>query len=306
MGLRLCVPSGTTYVDVILGKFPSSVISNPSTADAYYGSLSDGRCNVLAGGQFEIATEVVRSNGYFGPYVLGNETLSSEPLALVTRDGDPAWSDFVNWVLLSLMHAEEEGATQSSPIPDVMQNPFGSAYSQMFSSAVSAVGNFAEVYNRNLQRIVPRQAINMINDGTQPLISSRPFGSISTFGPFPPASSTLEMIRSRGFLRCGVQRAPGFSNVNTTTQRWSGLLVDYCNGIAAAIFDGLFLNKVVFVELRTSADRWPALASGEVDLLSWPTTLTFQRDVHIAEVGTGFSFSPILFYDDVAYAGENK
>ena len=62
---------------------------------------------------------------------------------------------------------------------------------------------------------------------------------------------TLLEISRRGFLRCGVHKRSGLAEFNATLQQWSGLEVDLCRAISAAIFDGVF-SSVQFVEVLAS------------------------------------------------------
>jgi general L-amino acid transport system substrate-binding protein len=104
-------------------------------------------------------------------------------------------------------------------------------------------------------------------------------------------SQKLAMISSRGKLICGVDgKLPGFSYVGADG-RYSGLDVDVCKATAAAVLGDP--AKVDYRDLNSS-ERFAALASGEVDLLSRNTTYTLSRD---AAGGNGLSFAPTVFYD---------
>jgi general L-amino acid transport system substrate-binding protein len=104
-------------------------------------------------------------------------------------------------------------------------------------------------------------------------------------------SAKLAMIQGRGKLVCGVDgKLPGFSFVGPDGS-YSGLDVDVCKAMAAAIFGDA--NKVEYRDLNSS-ERFAALASGEVDLLSRNTTMTLSRD---APGGNGLSFAPTTFFD---------
>ncbi len=105
------------------------------------------------------------------------------------------------------------------------------------------------------------------------------------------SSEKLNLIRGRGQLICGVDgQVPGFSSVDPSG-RYQGLDVDICRAVAAAVLgDG---EKVQFQNL-TATQRFPALASGQVDLLSRNTTFTLGRD---APGGNALSFGPVVFHD---------
>src|ERR1700678_3107236 len=103
------------------------------------------------------------------------------------------------------------------------------------------------------------------------------------------AAQTLKTVTDRGMLSCGVsQGLPGFS-LPDDKGNWTGLDVDICRGIAAAIFNDS--TKVKFVPL-SAKDRFTALQSGEIDLLSRNTTWTLSRDTSL-----GANFTGVVYYD---------
>ena len=102
-------------------------------------------------------------------------------------------------------------------------------------------------------------------------------------------SSTLDEVKKRGDLRCGVNIGlAGFSAPDDKGE-WTGLDVDFCRAVAAAIFKDP--TKVKFVPL-SAKERFTALQSGEVDLLSRNTTWTMSRDTQ-----QGLAFVGVTYYD---------
>ncbi|MGB5594559.1 MAG: amino acid ABC transporter substrate-binding protein [Crocosphaera sp.] len=103
------------------------------------------------------------------------------------------------------------------------------------------------------------------------------------------SSSRLDTIKQRGSVICGVNgEVPGFSFVDENGQ-YSGLDVDMCRAIAAALFDDP--EKVEYRKL-SAQERFPAVQSGEVDVLNRNTTWTISRDTT-----NGMEFAPTVFYD---------
>ena len=143
--LRICVLDGTTYVERVTELLPGVAVSVEPTTVAFYNSFRAGLCDVLAGDQFEIAEETVRQKGYFGEYEVGQNLYSKEPLALVTTEDDPTWSDFVNWVVQGLLAAEEQGFTQGTTATFTQDTAFGEEFGSMFDNALRAVGNYEEM-----------------------------------------------------------------------------------------------------------------------------------------------------------------
>jgi general L-amino acid transport system substrate-binding protein len=107
------------------------------------------------------------------------------------------------------------------------------------------------------------------------------------------AQSTVNAVKARGMLNCGVNGTLiGFSNKDAQGS-WSGLDVDYCRAIAAAILGDA--GKVAFVPL-SSKERFEALQSGQVDVLLRNTTWTSERDTSL-----GVTFTGVNFYDHQAF-----
>ncbi|PVZ65485.1 amino acid ABC transporter substrate-binding protein [Pelagibaculum spongiae] len=103
------------------------------------------------------------------------------------------------------------------------------------------------------------------------------------------ADTTLEQVKARGSLNCGVSTGlPGFSSPDSKG-RWSGIDVDICRSMAAASLGDA--TKVKFIPL-TAKERFTALQSGEIDVLSRNTTWTITRDTSL-----GLNFAGVNYYD---------
>jgi general L-amino acid transport system substrate-binding protein len=112
------------------------------------------------------------------------------------------------------------------------------------------------------------------------------------------AGARLDAIKARGELICGVNTGLGGFSIADSTGKWVGLDVDICRAVAAALLgDG---NKVKFVPL-TAQQRFTALQSGEVDILSRNTTWTLTRDTQL-----GLNFLATTFYDGQGFMVPKK
>ena len=101
------------------------------------------------------------------------------------------------------------------------------------------------------------------------------------------ATSTLDAVKAKGFVQCGVsQGLPGFSNADDSG-KWTGIDVDLCRAVAAAVFGDA--EKVKFSAL-SAKQRFTALSSGEIDILSRNTTWTMTRDTQL-----GLNFACLLY-----------
>lgn len=116
--------------------------------------------------------------------------------------------------------------------------------------------------------------------------------------PLSSSAKTLSAVKQRGFLQCGVsQSLPGFSYFGDDG-KWTGLDVDICRAVAAAIFNDP--NKVHFIPL-SSKERFTALQSGEIDILSRNTTWSLTRDASL-----GLEFITVVYYDGQGFLVNKK
>lgn len=115
---------------------------------------------------------------------------------------------------------------------------------------------------------------------------------------FAQSASTLETVKKRGQVICGVNVGLGGFSLPDSQGKWAGLDVDMCRAIAAATLGDA--NKTKFVPL-TAQQRFLALQSGEVDVLLRNSTITLQRDA-----GLGIQYSGINFYDGQAFLVSKK
>jgi general L-amino acid transport system substrate-binding protein len=102
-------------------------------------------------------------------------------------------------------------------------------------------------------------------------------------------AGTLDTVKKAGYLKCGVSTGlPGFSEVGAD-KKWKGLDVDVCRAVAAATLGDA--SKVKYIPL-TAKERFTALQSGEIDMLSRNTTWTNTRDASL-----GLNFTGVTYYD---------
>ena len=102
-------------------------------------------------------------------------------------------------------------------------------------------------------------------------------------------AATLDDVKAKDYVQCGVTGGvPGFSAPDASNV-WTGLEVDFCRALAAAIFNDA--EKVRYTPL-TSQERFAALSAGEIDVLSRTTTWTMSRDTDL-----GISFVGTMYYD---------
>jgi general L-amino acid transport system substrate-binding protein len=110
-----------------------------------------------------------------------------------------------------------------------------------------------------------------------------------TLTPAAWAGKTLDQIKQKDQLTCGVSTGVAGFSAADSQGKWNGMDVDVCKAIAAAVLGSP--DKVRYVPL-SAAQRFTALQSGEIDVLSRNTTVTLSRDTAL-----GLSLTAVLFYD---------
>jgi len=115
-----------------------------------------------------------------------------------------------------------------------------------------------------------------------------------------PASAgpTLDKVKANGFVTCGANTGLVGFGMPDKQGNYTGLDVDICRAIAAAVLGDA--SKVKYVP-TTAQQRFPALQSGEVDVLARNTTVTLLRDTDL-----GFNFAPITYYDGQGFMVAKK
>lgn len=102
------------------------------------------------------------------------------------------------------------------------------------------------------------------------------------------AGETVDAVMDQGYIQCGVNTSlPGFAS--SASGSWEGLDVDVCRAVAAAMFGD---SEAVQYTPLTAAQRFTALQSGEIDMLSRVTTWTLTRDTSL-----GLNFAGVNYYD---------
>lgn len=103
------------------------------------------------------------------------------------------------------------------------------------------------------------------------------------------SADTLDSVKEKGVLTCGVSTGiAGFSATDSNGE-WKGIDVDMCKAVASAVFGDA--SKIKYVPL-TAKERFTALQSGEIDMLSRSTTWTLTRDASL-----GLNFAGVNYYD---------
>ena len=112
------------------------------------------------------------------------------------------------------------------------------------------------------------------------------------------AGKDLDAVKARGNLSCGIGQGTAGFMLQDSQGKWVGLDVDVCRAVSAAIFGDS--EKVKYVPL-SAQQRFTALQSGEVDILSNNTTITLTRDTAL-----GLDFTAVTYYDGQGFLVNKK
>ncbi|MCY3558623.1 MAG: amino acid ABC transporter substrate-binding protein [Chloroflexi bacterium] len=175
----ICVQTGTTteqnvadhFTDIGLDYEPTGGLSQ-DVAAAFF----EGRCDVLTADASDLASRIVVRDDA-DDYKILPQIISKEPLAPGVRDYDSDWKDVVNWVVHGLIRAEEIGLTQANVAANAANPPntevarllgvpfeggsvstlgFDVVDAQFIQRAIAAVGNYGEIYDREIGDAIPR------------------------------------------------------------------------------------------------------------------------------------------------------
>ncbi len=112
------------------------------------------------------------------------------------------------------------------------------------------------------------------------------------------AQATLNNVKQKGYLSCGANPSLAGFGVPDAQGNWTGMDVEFCRAIAAAIFNDP--TKVRFIPL-SAKDRFTAVQSGEVDVLVRNSTWTMSRDTQL-----GLDFTGVNYYDGQGFMVRKK
>lgn len=115
----------------------------------------------------------------------------------------------------------------------------------------------------------------------------------SLFAATAATAGTLDDVKAKGFVQCGVNTSLMGFGFPDEQNNWTGLDVDFCRAVAAAVFGDA--QKVKFTPL-TAKERFTALQSGEIDILSRNTTWSMTRDTSL-----GLKFAGVMYYDGAGF-----
>ena len=182
-GATVCVAQGTTH-EVTLGDYARAhnITWQPvvfERVDTMYQAFFSGRCDAMTQDASALAGAVATAAPNPADYMVLSETISKEPLGPFTRNGDEAWSNFIAWVHYGLIEAEELGVTAANADEQAKsgQNPatqrllgttgeFGQRFSldnKWMLNAIKAVGNYGEIFDRNVGAASPLKLSRGIN-----------------------------------------------------------------------------------------------------------------------------------------------
>jgi hypothetical protein len=297
--LVICVIVDTTDHGYVSNQFTSDFLVVTANIGESLEFYLNGTCNVIANGRLGLLYfKQTRADLFDSSFIVGNKTFNNDPLAFVTRNNDPEWSDIVNWVLQALFYGERNGITKSASDCQLGTNSLAVDRRRLnFLNAVYCVGNYGEIYGGSKYSEYGRTTINTINNGTA-MMQVIPYGDLDNAkeGTFSSFSETFAAIKSRNALKCGLTIQDGYSEDDTALPRGLfGMSMNMCQTMAASMLNG----KVGAVEVaifQTAESSVAALNGKEIDVL---LGVPANKDNNFGnETFDGVSFSRSFFFGD--------
>jgi general L-amino acid transport system substrate-binding protein len=168
-GANVCVQSGTTTELNLADQFRAAGVNYTPVVfedqNAAFQAYDEGRCDAITSDRSQLATQGQAVLKNFADHVILDVVMSKEPLAPAVAQGDEKWGDVVHWVVYGMIQAEELGITSANvdtfltsedPVVRRLLGVEGELGSKLGLSndfiyrAIKLVGNYGEVYERNL------------------------------------------------------------------------------------------------------------------------------------------------------------
>jgi len=196
-GATICVQKGTTTELNLADAFSTAGLNyTPATFEDInqtYGTYAEGRCDAVTSDKSQLSSVARGALPDPENHVILDVTLSKEPLGPVVRHGDDQWLDIVRWAVFATFFAEEKNITSanvdqvkaSTTNPEIkrflgLEGDLGTKLglsNDWAYNIVKQVGNYAEIYDRNLgpntKTYIPRGLNSLYTNGG--LLYSSPF-----------------------------------------------------------------------------------------------------------------------------------
>ena len=283
--LRICVAAGSSHETVLQELLAATFIVRTREQYAFIEHIANGTCNVFVRDSASLSDVAIRGAGYLGDYKNGSRIFSREPLALVTRDNDSEWAALVNSAVQLPLTAEKLNLTKSKAqkiLQDDGSHTNHEGYSQQMLLLSAAFGHYGEIYQRHLHDIYPREGLNRLYDTSyvdSGLFYVIPFGNLDVTRTLPMSGKTLDRVMQRGHLVCALNSESGLTQYNQQSMSWSGIAVEFCRALNAAVHLGE-TESIVYVDVSDSAEAHSLLRNGTVDVISGERLLLTNHTQH--------------------------
>ena len=180
-GSNVCVQSGTTTELNLADQFRAAGVNYTPVVfedqNAAFQAYEEGRCDAITSDRSQLATQGQAVLSNFDDHVILDLVMSKEPLAPAVAQGDEQWGDVIHWVVYGMIQAEELGITSQNvdefltsedPVVRRLLGVEGELGSKLGLSndfvyrAIKLVGNYGEVYERNLSTFGLARGLNAL------------------------------------------------------------------------------------------------------------------------------------------------
>lgn len=299
--VRVCVVTASVHESLLRVVLKGAhTVLTPTLGDMFQ-AMAKGDCNVAFTSALLANRKSLEGANYTAPFKMSEKLYSKVPCGLTSRASDPVFADMVNWIFQATVKAEALNITKETAAEFPTTDLFGQEYTNMFQRALAVTGNFGEIYRNHFEERIPRQAINTLyfpgkQENNGGLLYPMALGRVDADVDW--SSSVPEPLKPerRGILRCGIRTGrPGLADWNLTAGIFSGIDVDQCKGLAAALFTED--SKLELVEYASIEDAFVGLVDDNIDVLAG-AEYSMANDVLESTTGQGFSFGTIYYYEE--------
>ena len=265
-----CTVDKSNGYDFVESHFPQKFIEVGYSLEELGEMQRNNACNVIAALRSSLLLQYVLPSNNTGDeeFVLGDKLMMKDPLAAVTRNNDPEFSDVVDWVINALFYGEEQGLIANSSLCQNYTNSTVDAPDLRFMNAVYCVGNYRNIV---FGKDWINHGMNYINvNGSTRMLFATPFGKLDGVEDLETddviSNTTFHKIRTSEMLNCGVMvSGDPDEEVKQSSKKLPGLSEEYYRTLSAALFSGPYQVKISkYAEID---EGFSALSNGTIDIL---------------------------------------
>jgi general L-amino acid transport system substrate-binding protein len=175
---KICVPEFSSWIEAMRGPLmvpESNMIVTLSSDESIEKHFASGECNAIAYESLKLKsklqdTDYLQDTGYY----VGTRQHTKEAISAMYLSDDSQFSDLLRWIVYGLFYAEENKITAESFMEMPLTQLFGAELAGIWQNSVKEVGNYGEIFERNLNGAIQRDGFNLLNELDGPQLCASP------------------------------------------------------------------------------------------------------------------------------------